>query len=188
MYTIVALMGEAGSGKDTILHDIVSLDPNLHEIISCTSRPMREGEQEGKNYYYISEEEFCDKILTNEMIEVTRFNGWFYGTPYSSLKEDCINIGVFNPFGIRSLAEEDDVELITFYISTSPKERLLRQLNREESPDVDEIIRRFSADQLDFARLNFPYITLVNEDESSKQQAISIITATISGLRAEIDK
>lgn len=44
MYKIIALMGKSGAGKDTLMQKLLSLYPNFHEIISCTSRPIREGE------------------------------------------------------------------------------------------------------------------------------------------------
>lgn len=60
---IVALMGEAGSGKDTILHSIMEKYPSyFNEIISCTTRPPREGEKEGVNYYFLSIDEFTKKV------------------------------------------------------------------------------------------------------------------------------
>ena len=60
-YKIVALIGEAGSGKDTILQDLLQ-NSNFNEIISYTTRPPRDGEINGKNYFFISPEEFLDKI------------------------------------------------------------------------------------------------------------------------------
>ena len=59
MYKIVALIGEAGSGKDTILRELIKACPDLHEIVSCTTRPMREGEKDGINYYYYTNNEFA---------------------------------------------------------------------------------------------------------------------------------
>lgn len=163
MYKIVAFIGKAGSGKDTILHQVIANNPNLHEIISCTTRPRREGEVEGVNYFYMTPEQFGDKLLHDEMLEATCFNDWFYGTSYDSLRSDLINVGVFNPTGIDSLLACPDVEVTTYYIQASPKTRLLRQLNREQDPDVTEIIRRYSTDEIDFADLDFEYISLQNE-------------------------
>ena len=85
------------------------------------------------------------------------FNNWYYGTSLESLSEDQINIGAFNPAAIRQLMERDDVELITVYLRRPAKLRLLGQLNREEDPNVSEIIRRAAADEIDFANLDFPY-------------------------------
>lgn len=161
---IVALMGEAGSGKDTILHRIMEKYPSyFNEIISCTTRPPRQGEKEGVNYHFLSVEDFIRKILNGDMLEATEFNGWHYGTDSQSLTIDKINIGVFNPKGVRCLQEDENIELYVFYVRAAGKQRLLRQLNREENPDVDEIIRRYKADTEDFSFLNdIKYITLQN--------------------------
>ena len=163
MYKIIALIGKAGSGKDTMMHRVLERNPNLHEIVSCTTRPRREGEVEGVNYFYLTPEQFGDKVLHDEMLEATCFNDWFYGTSYESLRSDVTNIGVFNPAGIESLLGRKDVVVHVFYVTASPKNRLLRQLNREKDPDVDEIIRRYKADEIDFADLDFEYDVLHNE-------------------------
>ena len=163
MYKIIALIGKAGSGKDTMMHKVLERNPNLHEIVSCTTRPRREGEVEGVNYFYLTPEQFGDKVLHDEMLEATCFNDWFYGTSYESLRSDVVNIGVFNPTGIESLLGRPDVEVHVFYVIASAKDRLLRQLNREKDPDVDEIIRRYKTDEQDFADLDFEYDVLYNE-------------------------
>ena len=52
--TVIALFGPAGSGKDYLLHEIMDEVDGLNEIVSCTTRPKREGEVEGVNYYYLT--------------------------------------------------------------------------------------------------------------------------------------
>ena len=174
---IVALMGEAGSGKDTILHRIMEKYPSyFNEIISCTTRPPRQGEKEGVNYHFLSVEDFIRKILNGDMLEATEFNGWHYGTDSQSLTIDKINIGVFNPEGVRCLQEDENIELYVFYVRAAGKQRLLRQLNREENPDVDEIIRRYKADTEDFSFLNdIKYITLQNNTLDDIDIAVNTI-------------
>lgn len=146
-----------------MMQEVLKLRPDLHEIVSCTSRPMREGEREGINYYYYTPDGFVSRIVKGEMLEHTIFNNWYYGTGYDSVRKDIINIGVFNPEGIRQLEKRDDVELITVYVRRPAKLRLLGQLNREENPDVSEIIRRAAADEKDFAQLDFFHYTIENE-------------------------
>lgn len=162
MYKIIVLIGQAGSGKDSLMQGILKKNPNLHEIVSFTTRPPREGEVNGVNYHFITGEEFGDKVVHNEMLEVACFNDWFYGTGYESLRSDCVNIGVFNPEGVESLLMSSDVETLIFYVRAGDKERLLRQLNREENPDCMEIIRRFKTDMIDFENLDFDYVELIN--------------------------
>lgn len=173
---IVALIGKAGSGKDTILHSLMEQHPTLfHEIISCTTRPPREGEKDGVNYYFLSIDEFTQKVLNGDMLEATLFNDWHYGTAASSLSDEKINIGVFNPEGVRCLMESG-LDITIYYVQADDKERLLRQLNREQFPNVEEIIRRFSADKNDFDDLSdIKYSILINNSSSDIQSAIDTI-------------
>lgn len=166
MYTIIALIGEAGTGKDTLMQRVLASRPGeFNEIISCTTRPPREGEVDGVNYFFIDPEEFAYKVLNYEMLEATNFNDWFYGTSYDTLRSDVLNIGVFNPDGIRAIEGRNDIDLKVFRITCSDKIRLLRQLNREENPNVDEIIRRYKTDKDDFCDLEFAYCEVENNDE-----------------------
>ena len=168
MYKVIALAGKAGSGKDTILHEVIAAAPDrFHEIISYTSRPPREGEVDGMNYYFKKfNEENHRKFVMGDFLEYAFFNDWFYGTPKSSLVEDKVNIGVFNPAGLRSLSTSPQVSLAIVYVKADDKIRLLRQLDRENNPDVKEIIRRFSADEDDFRNFDneFESYHLINND------------------------
>ena len=163
MYNIIALMGESGSGKDTVLKETLIQYPELHKIITSTSRPKREKEIEGVNYFYYSDEEFFEKIYNNEMIDYQVFNNWQYGTELKALDENKINIGVFSPNAIRTLLKRKDCNVFVVWVRTSDKERLLRQLNREENPNIREIIRRAAADYEDFDNIEFDYFELKNE-------------------------
>lgn len=132
-YKLIALIGKAGSGKDTIMKEILKwFGPCFHEIISCTTRTPRDYEIEGVNYHFLTLEDFTKKVANGEMLESTEFNGWFYGTSLDALSEDDINIGVFNPAGIRSIIKNPNIDMRVFYIIANDKTRLLRQLNRED--------------------------------------------------------
>lgn len=110
------------------------------------------------------------------MLEATEFNDWHYGTDRESLTIDKINIGVFNPEGVRCLQEYDNIELYVFYVRAAGKQRLLRQLNREENPDVNEIIRRYKADAEDFYFLDdIKYKTLKNDTLEDIDVAVDTI-------------
>ena len=185
MYKIIALIGEAGSGKDRILKEVLAAAPTeFNEIISCTTRPPREGEVDGVNYFFIDAEEFAYKVLNYEMIEATSFNDWFYGTSYDSLRSDVPNIGVFNADGIRALQGRQDIDLTVYRIMCSDKTRLLRQLNREEHPNVDEIVRRYKTDKDDFYDLEFEYTELQNEINLDLSLAVKKILSQL-GLTGE---
>lgn len=176
MFKVIALMGEAGSGKDTLMHYLCQKRPNVfNEIVSCTTRPMREGEVEGVNYFYLTLEGFNQKVKNNEMLEITSFNGWMYGASLDALSAEKPNIGVFNPEGIRAMLDMPHIDLSVYRIVCSDKNRLLRQLTRENNPNVDEIIRRYSTDKADFSHLDFKYIEIENNDKEDLELAAKAI-------------
>ena len=154
-YKIIAITGESGSGKDTILNSLKSLPLDFNIIVSHTTRPKRKGEVEGQDYYFV-DDKFFD---TYEFLEMSDFNGWKYGTFLSSLSADKVNIGVFNPQGIRTLMHNPRVsKLEMFRIRSSGDERLIRQLNREPNPNVKEILRRYETDKADFDKFDEDYV------------------------------
>ena len=159
-YTIIAIMGKAGSGKDTLCRALLE-EPeffNARPIISCTTRPIRDNEKDGVDYHFLTNDEFTNQVLSGEMLEATVFNTWCYGTSINNLDKDYINIGVFNPEGVGLLRDNTNINLAVIYIEANDKTRLLRQLNREKNPDCHEIVRRFSADEHDFRDEEIEYI------------------------------
>lgn len=170
-YKMIAIIGEAGSGKDTLLKKLIhEAGPApasiFHTLISCTTRPKRDYEKEGVDYYFLTNEEFAEYVLENKFLEVSEFNDWFYGTLKSELDKDRINIAVLNPAGVESLLLHDDIELLVIYLEVKGKTRLIRQLQREENPDIQEIYRRYIADDEDFNYLPFCYEACKNENNT----------------------
>ena len=164
-YKVIALFGKSGAGKDTIQKWIVSNIPEVNGIISCTTRPKRDYEKEGKDYYFLTNEEFTKEVLNGNMLEATEFNDWFYGTRISELDKDKINVGVFNIQGIECLLDDPRLDVTPFYVDVPDKTRLMRVLQREENPDCHEICRRFLSDEKDFDDIDFEYETIYNHND-----------------------
>ena len=179
-YHVMALIGESGSGKDTLVKGILDRYPGqMNPIISCTTRERRENEIDGQDYYFLTPQEFCDRITSKDFIETTTFNGWMYGTPISSLSLDRMNIGVFNPDGIFNILGNPQIELYVYRILCGPRQRLIRQLERDTNADINEIFRRYKADEVDFDNIilseiaNKAYFQVVrNEDEDQLNRSI----------------
>ena len=90
---IYYLMGKSASGKDSIFHKLLEKG-HFQRLIPYTTRPMREGEAEGQEYHFISEEEFEKLISTGEMAEYrvydTVFGKWYYGTVLPEEAESAV--------------------------------------------------------------------------------------------------
>ena len=110
-----------------------------------------------------------------DMLEQNLFNGWYYGTPVDCLVEDKINIGVLNPSGAIALSQREDLDVTIFRLKVRPQTRLIRQLSRETEPDIEEIFRRYHADQKDFEKLYFNYISFDNNDYAELQKIIEAV-------------
>ena len=182
---ILALFGESGAGKDTIQQWIVSYLPETKGIVSCTTRPKRDYEIDGKDYHFLTADVFAEKILDGSMLEATCFNNWHYGTSLDELDPEKINIGVFNISGIECLLEDPRLEVVPVYVYVTGKTRLIRALERERNPNCLEICRRFQTDSTDFEDIPFEYEVLLNEGapihgNSSKQGQVKRLLSELN--------
>lgn len=149
-YRILALFGKSGSGKDTIQNWVVSHLPNSQKIIHYTTRPKRDNEIDGEDYYFVDINDFTNKLLNTNCIEATIFNNWGYGTSIEQLDINKINVGVFNLQALEIMLQDTRLDVLPVYIQCNDKERLLRVLQREHQVNCHEVCRRFLADEKDF--------------------------------------
>ncbi len=92
MKKLFVISGSSGVGKGTVIKEFLQRHPEFKLSISCTTRGMRDGEVHGKNYFFLSKEEFQNCIKNNEFLEWAEFSGNHYGTK-KSFVEDCLNKG-----------------------------------------------------------------------------------------------
>ena len=77
---LCVVSGPSGSGKTTLCRATDAVEENLHYTTSCTTRPMREGEVDGEDYFFLGEEEFERRVTAGEFLEHARVHGNLYGT------------------------------------------------------------------------------------------------------------
>ncbi len=154
MKKAIIIVGESASGKDTLknlfLQAYADKRINVNQIVSHTTRPKRDYEIDGVDYFFTDSGKMALDIINGEYCEVANFNGWHYGTKLSSLSDEDINIGVFNAQGAFEMADilgRENCYII--YIDVLPKIRLVRALMREQDPNIEEIFRRYKYDEVD---------------------------------------
>lgn len=187
MGKIYCMMGKSSSGKDTLYKMLLEdADIEVSTVIPYTTRPMREGEKDGVEYY------FCDENCLHELqdegrvIELRAYNTvhgiWNYFTvddhQIADKSQDYLLIGTLESYlKIRDYFGKDRV--IPIYIEVEDGLRLQRALDRERSqrePKYEEMCRRFLADAADFSeeKIHEAGITqrFVNQDLKETKQKI----------------
>ena len=164
MKSIVCLMGKSATGKDFIMNNLIK-EYGFKRVISHTTRPIRNGETDGKEYYFTSKEEFLGMAFDETFIETREYNIangeiWHYGLSKHEidLTDDNKYVVILDFNGLKALERylkdiEMEDRLISVYIEARAQVRLQRSLNREgEMTDeqVKEILHRFEADEKDF--------------------------------------
>jgi guanylate kinase len=147
---IFCLVGESASGKSTIERRLSDIN-EVTRIVSFTTRPMRALEIDGKDYHFVTEEEFKELQSKNYFSEVARYREWWYGLSLKNIDyKNSPCIAVVTPKGYREIVEKAGEEYVrSIYIGVNERERITRLAHRGD--DVDEIIRRIHTDRIDFA-------------------------------------
>lgn len=164
MGKIFYVMGKSSSGKDTLFQDLKREFPQLRTIVLYTTRPIREGEKDGIEYFFVEEEKLDAFRKAGRLIEERAYDTihgiWRYATVDDGqicLKEaDYLAIGTLESYNrLKAYFGSDCV--IPLYVEVEDGERLKRALAREErqeSPRYEELCRRFLADAKDFSEEN----------------------------------
>lgn len=158
MNHIFYLIGKSSSGKDTIFRRLLER-LELKPIILYTTRPMRENEHEGREYYFVSSDAFSRMRAEGLVLEYRTYNTiqgeWTYFTAVGSVdlsRESCLGIGTLESYA--ALKKHFGELLVPLYIEVEDGLRLSRALERERqetAPKYAELCRRFLADAEDFS-------------------------------------
>ena len=164
MGKIYYVMGKSSSGKDTVYKKMLERHPWFRTIVPYTTRPIREGERDGVEYFFVDEERLREMQESEQVIEVRSYNTrcgiWTYFTADDGQIDldahDYLVIGTLVSY--RALREYfGEKKLIPVYIEVDDGLRLARAVERERrqaEPKYTELCRRFLADEEDFSEEN----------------------------------
>ena len=175
---LIIVSGPSGSGKSTVTK-IVKDKLNIPLSISATTRNPRDGEIDGKDYFFLSEEEFKNKIANDEFYEYAEVHGNYYGTLKKTV-EDNLNRGlnVILEIDVQGalIAKEKKKDAILVFFRTKDMEVLEKRL-RDRKTDSEEVIQtRLKNAETELKYENKYNYTIVNESlENSIQELIDII-------------
>lgn len=157
----IILVGKAGSGKDFMRKKLESR--NFKYAVSYTTRPAREGEVHGRDYFFITEEQAKKMIDNYEFFEYVMFNGWLYGTTLSQWSQaDGDDVFIMTPTGLSHIGEEDRKDCLVIFVDIDINVRRERLMQRDMPGDSIE--RRIQADEDDFHSFTNFDIRITNPD------------------------
>jgi guanylate kinase len=174
----VIICAPSGSGKTTIVRCLLENEPRLSFSISATSRKMRSGEKEGKDYYFISEAGFREKIRIGEFIEWEEvYPGVFYGTLKSEVeriwkeaKNVIFDVDVQGGINLKKYFGNDAIAVFIKVRDFNTLEKRLRLRQTESESDIRMRLKK-SAYEMTFEN-RFDYVIINDNLEESCRVAV----------------
>jgi guanylate kinase len=154
----IILVGKAASGKDFLRKKFE--DRGFKYAISYTTRPPREGEVDGKDYFFMTRANAQDMIDTGQFYEWVAFNNWIYGTTVDQFDQD--DLFIMTPSGLAHLSDDARKESLVIFFDIDEEIRRKRMLSR--NMPGDSVDRRLEADRKDFENFTNYDIKITNHD------------------------
>jgi guanylate kinase len=169
MVKSIIFSAPSGSGKTTIVKYILQHFPNIQFSISATTRQIRSGETNGKDYHFISIEEFKSKIENDEFIEYEEvYPGLFYGTLKSEVQKIWNDGGIviydMDVVGGVNLKKQFGQESLSFFVKVPTIEELEERLRSRGTESEEKIQMRISKAKTEMEYENQFDIILVNSN------------------------
>ena len=164
---LIVISGPSGAGKDTVLQRMKERELPFHFVVTATTRPRRENEIHGKDYFFVSKEEFARMINEDELIEWAIVYGDYKGIPKQQVREALasgkdvvMRIDVQGAETVRKLAPE----AMLIFITVSSEEELVNRLKERKTETADSLALRIATARKELQRVKeFDYV-VVNSD------------------------
>lgn len=143
---LMVVSGPSGVGKGTLVKTLVRRRADVVESVSCTTRTPREGEVNGREYFFLSKEEFQRRIAEGDFLEYDEHFGNYYGTPKSFVKETLKTKSVILEIDVVGgfLVKEAFPECILIFVAPPSLEELKRRLTGRNTESEEEILGRLA--------------------------------------------
>lgn len=181
MGRIYYLLGKSATGKDTLYKEILKRRPKLRTVTMYTTRPIREGETDGVEYFFTGREELERQLASGKVIESRTYQTiagpWTYYTVDDGQfdvadDESCLMIGTLESYE-KMCAYFKAGKMVPVYIEVPDGIRLLRAVKREENqkkPNYREVCRRYLADEKDFSEENLERLGITKRYQNTDME------------------
>lgn len=164
---MIIVAAPSGAGKSSFVERLAREESRLYDVITYTTRPMRNHESEGKPYFFISIEEFNKKVKEDFFIEWAEVHTNFYGTSYEQIHlawaRDKVVIMDIDIQGVATFKEKFSDAKTVFILPPSIEELRRRVIKRDGHPPIDLDIRMKNAEK-EMAKAGEFDVQIINDD------------------------
>lgn len=178
MGILFVLSGPSGVGKDAILERLLKEVPNLVKSVSVTTRPIRLGEKNGKDYFFVDENTFKNMIEKDEFLEWARVHSYFYGTPKKFVQENLkegidvlLKIDVQGGLNIKKIFKD----AVLIFIVPPSLEELKKRLLKRETERKEDFDIRWKNVPLEISKIFYYDYLVVNSNINSAVEEVKAI-------------
>ncbi len=166
---LVVLSSPSGGGKTTVIKAIKEGNPDDYAYsVSMTTRPPRAGEVDGRDYCFISHDEFLQKIKNSDLIEYEQVHDWFYGTPKGPIQEwfesGKIVLLDLDVLGALCLKEKLGDDVLLIFLRPPHENTLIERLKQRSTESETQIKRRLERAHLEMSKADDFDVVVVNDD------------------------
>ena len=179
---LVVISGPSGVGKGTVRRALFSMpNHNLVYSVSMTTRAKRPGEVDGKDYYFVSKEEFLTYLDQGKLLESAEFVGNYYGTPLDKVNANLDNGNeVVLEIEVEGAAQvkKKMPDCVMIFIAPPSKQALYDRLKRRGTEDESEVMARIAKANREFnSAYLYDYIVVNDEVNNAADRIMAIIRA-----------
>jgi guanylate kinase len=181
---VFVITGPSGVGKGTLIARLLETVPGLELAISATTRAPRPGEVDGRDYHFLSEEEFASRAEAGEFLEHATYGGNRYGTPRSEVERrlaEGVSVALeIEVQGARQVREAMD-EAVLVFIAPPDRTALRARLEGRGTDTTEEIEGRMRTAELELdAQPEFAHVVLNDEIERAAADLAGIVREELS--------
>ena len=185
---MIVIVGASASGKTGLAKDFVKQNPKYKRIVTYTTRPKRNGEIDGVDYHFITQQKFEELANAGFFAEYNVYREWYYGTALEDCTDDIYSVAVLTPAGLRNIIKRK-IKVLSVYLYVDRVHRLYNSLLRGDN--VDEAYRRNLSDVGQFDGVEDEVMAVIDNAELklNKEDVLAVMNAIVKAYRAgELDE
>lgn len=188
---IIVISGPSGVGKDTVIKKLRESRDSLHFVVTATSRPMRPGEVNGKDYFFVSKEEFLQMVDKNELLEYALVYGDYKGIPKKQIREYMakgydivLRVDIQGAQTLRRILGDSAVFV---FLAAESEMALVERLVERKTESREELLVRIATAREEIKHVkNFDYV-VVNA-EGKLDVAVKLVESIIDAEKAKVQQ